>query len=201
MCGRFALVYENDPGVRFGTQGGGFEFVKSTNIAPGSRVPVVTDQSGKKSVSLMTWGLVPFWAREKRGTTLINARIESAAKPTFTQSFAKRRCLVPASGFYEWQKRGDSKIPYLFRLTNEELFGLAGIFEEEQDAGGKVQHSFALVTTKANELMAPIHDRMPVIVPRRLEDEWLGEEKIEALLPVLSSYPAAEMQRTELVKE
>ncbi len=125
---------------------------------------------------MFRWGLVPHWAKDPRiGNRLINARIETAAqKPSFRDAFRRRRCLIPADGFYEWQSRGKHKQKFLIRGASGRLLALAGLWERWRDANGVPVETCTILTTEPNDLLRPIHDRMPVIVPRDHYRDWLG---------------------------
>ncbi len=148
---------------------------------------------------MLWWGLVPFWAKEtKIGYSLINAKAETVAeKPAFRDAFKSRRCLIAADGFYEWKKIGaKTKQPYAITMKDRGLFGFAGLWERWTDkASGEVVRSCSIITTTPNEVCAPIHDRMPVIVAPEDYGKWLGEESADPLrLPqMLKPYPAERM--------
>ena len=151
---------------------------KRFNIAPTQQAPVVrVDREGNRELVPLRWGLVPFWARDlKIGTTMINARSEGIeAKPAFREAVKSRRCIVPATGFFEWQgERPGRKQPFAITVPEMPVFGFAGLWERwkpEKDA--EAVETFTIVTTDANETVAPIHDRMPVILPMDSIDTWL----------------------------
>jgi putative SOS response-associated peptidase YedK len=125
---------------------------------------------------MMRWGLIPFWAKDPEvGSRMINARAESVAqRPAFRTALRDRRCLVPATGFYEWKSAPDGKAPYLARVRDEKLFAMAGLYDRWKDPSGRDVHSFTIITTAPNEMMATIHDRMPVILSREDEDSGLA---------------------------
>jgi putative SOS response-associated peptidase YedK len=168
------------------------------NIAPTQQVAVVRfdPHAGTRGLDRLRWGLVPFWADDPTiGNQMINARSESAAdKPAFKHSFRAKRCLVVADGFYEWQKRNGSKQPYLIHLKDDRPFAFAGLWDKWKKNGEPIE-SCTILTTDANELVAPLHDRMPVIIPRSAYELWL-DPKVndpEMLRPLLVPYPASEM--------
>jgi putative SOS response-associated peptidase YedK len=148
---------------------------------------------------MLHWGLIPSWAKDRKmGSKLINARAETVAeKPAFRSAFRKRRCLVVADGFYEWQQQENKKQkqPFYFRLSDGEPFAFAGLWEHWQDTTGEEIESCTLLTTEANDLMHPIHNRMPVILEPKNYDLWLDSEatKPELLQPLLHPYPPEEM--------
>jgi putative SOS response-associated peptidase YedK len=167
------------------------------NIAPTQTVVAVrADKEGQRELCRLRWGLVPHWADDPQiGSRLINARAESVAtKPAYRDAFKSRRCLVAADGFYEWQKSGRRKQPYYIRLKDDGPFGFAALWERWSHAGQRIE-SCSIITTEANELMAGIHDRMPVIVPREAYELWLSADtqEIELLQSLLRPYPASEM--------
>ena len=145
---------------------------------------------------MLRWGLVPFWSKEPGGKRpLINARAEGIeAKPSFRGPVRHRRCIVPASGFYEWGRQGTGKQPYCVRPAAAEVFALAGIWDHWEGKQGEVIESVAIITTSANELMQPIHDRMPVILEEEDVAEWIAPAtKFEKALTMLKPYSAARM--------
>jgi putative SOS response-associated peptidase YedK len=150
---------------------------KRFNIAPTQEAPVVrNDREGNREIALLRWGLVPFWAKElKVGATMINARSEGIeAKPAFREAIRSRRCIVPATGFFEWQgERPGRKQPYAITVPEMPLFGFAGLWERWKPAAGEPVETFTIVTTDANEAIARVHDRMPVILPMDAIDTWL----------------------------
>jgi len=190
MCGRIIIIVKSkNLKVHYGVDNE-ISLTPRYNVSPSQQHPIVRNgESGRRELTTMRWGLVPFWAKDlKVGYKMINARAETLLeKPAYKMPFQARRCLVPASGFYEWQRMEKAKQPYLIRLKDEELMSFAGIWEKwqlkEQDAAVE---SFSIITTGANKLMAPIHDRMPVIVDPADYDSWLGgttEEAHELLRP------------------
>lgn len=167
------------------------------NIAPTQLITAVrTGAGGQRELCQLKWGLVPHWADDHAiGNRMINARAESVAtKPAFRQAFKLRRCLIVADGFYEWQKSGRHKQPYYIRLKDDGPFGFAGLFERWTKAEPAVE-SCTIITTDANELVAGIHNRMPVIVPAEAYELWLSPDtqEIELLQSLLRPYSASEM--------
>jgi putative SOS response-associated peptidase YedK len=194
MCGRYTL---RDPRrTKFDRQpvGGLLELVPRYNIAPSQNVLAITERNGERQASFYQWGLIPAWSAEHHGG-FINARAETLQeKPSFSESFQRRRCLIPADGFYEWKRTGKSKQPYYFQLKDEAAFAFAGIWDEWQ-GDGKVIVSCAIITTTANELLASVHDRMPVILSASSERAWLSTEATPAeLTALLSPFPAEQMK-------
>lgn len=199
MCGRFTLHTPTQNLVKL------FELVRAAsdrpryNIAPTQAIAVVRkipDAEGRELV-MLRWGLIPAWSKDAQiGARMINARAETAAeKPAFRAAFKARRCLVPADGFYEWQRAGRQKQPFYFRLRDGTPFALAGLWEEWEAPGSEIIESASVLTTEANELVRPIHDRMPVILQREDYERWLDPETraAETLRGLLRPYPAGEM--------
>ncbi len=165
----------------------------SYNVAPSQHTPVChIGGRGGRSLAAMKWGFTLEWSKDGNPTP-INARCETAAASgMFKAAFAHRRCLVPVSGFYEWKKEGGTKQPYLIRLLNDPIFCLAGLWETHRGEDGRVTSSYAILTTRANALVAKIHDRMPVIIRPRDFDRWL----LDAQPPqdLFEPFPAEEME-------
>ena len=177
MCGRFALKAPPSVLIRRFHLDECAEVQPRYNLAPGSDIAAIRrSPDGRRVLDLMRWGLVPHWAKDPDiGTRLINARGESlAGKPAFRDAFRRRRCLVPADGFYEWKAEGRIRQPYYFSLPSGETMALAGLWESWQAPDGSPLRSVCLVTTAANHVMAPVHDRMPVVVAPQHWEEWLA---------------------------
>lgn len=177
-----------------------FDVRPTYNAAPQSIQPVVRlDRAGERVLTQMRWGLVPAWAKDvKIGRSTVNARAETVAKaPAFRDAFQRRRCLVPASGFYEWMRLdGKTRQPYAVTVKDAEVIAFAGLWDRWKDpANGEWLLTYTIVTTDPNELMEPIHDRMPVIVAAKDYDRWL-EPGDPARPPVdlLKPFPAEEMR-------
>lgn len=176
MCGRYALAEPDEITPRFGVTPK--EPLKPNyNAAPGQFMPVITrGEDGKRKLDIMKWGLVPVWSKdEKIGYKLINARAESLfEKNTWRTVIKKRRCLIPATGFYEWKREGtDKKQPYYIHPRDDALFAFAGIWEVWHDHEGGELHTYSIITTEPNAEMTEIHNRMPVILHQEDEDAWL----------------------------
>jgi putative SOS response-associated peptidase YedK len=169
------------------------------NIAPSQMIEVVLAPESERILAELKWGLVPSWAKDADiGNRMINARAETLAeKPSFRDAFKKRRCIIPASGFYEWQKKGSgAKQPFYFYLNDKEVFGFAGLWEEWLDkTSGEVLETCAIITTEANDVLKPVHERMPVILQAEDYEQWLDpqENNTEKLQKLLAPYPAKEM--------
>lgn len=197
MCGRFAL--HTNPHVVALQFGLGVDpgFEPRYNIAPSTNILIVReDHARRRLADFYRWGLVPGWAKDPSiGNRLINARAETVAeKPAFRIAFKHWRCVVPASGFYEWKTDGKRKLPYYIRPKGEKLFGMAGITEEWKGPGGVVR-TVCLITTEPNDLMRTIHDRMPAIVAPDDYGIWLdgANKDVEKLKSLLRAYPAERM--------
>ncbi len=180
----------------FGVQEITDDLQPSFNVAPTDKVAVVLN-NGLKQIVAMRWGLVPFWATDpKIASKHISARAETlTVKPAFKDAFKRRRCLVVADGFFEWQKQGATKIPLFIHLEPERPFGFAGLYEIWTPPLGEKLVTCTIITTEANELVRPIHDRMPVILPKEAEDFWLDSavEDHMRLLDLLQPYQASDM--------
>jgi putative SOS response-associated peptidase YedK len=192
MCGRYSLSKSKiELEERFQAEMLP-DFNPRYNIAPTQLVPVITSQS-PKGFSFFYWGITPDFGKNRPvAQKLINARAETVAeKITFKSSFQKRRCLIPADGFYEWKRLGKkTSIPYRFTLRENELFAFAGIWEEFETVNGDIQHTFLILTTTPNEKVAEIHDRMPVILAKKDEKKWLDSYTTEEeLTKILKPYP------------
>jgi len=214
MCGRFTLrtpltLLAQQFLFGLGELPAELKLAPRFNIAPTQTVAAVRQQTAasKRELALLHWGLIPSWAKDaKIASSLINARSETIAeKPAFRTAFARRRCLILADGFYEWKKEGKQKLPYYFQLAGERPFAFAGLWERwrgptttvaPQDDAGPPLESCTIVTTTANELCAPLQDRMPVILEPADYDLWLDPTMTDSqrLLPLLCPFPANEMQ-------
>ncbi len=207
MCGRYVLASSpRDVAQRFAATPSTNGFSSSHNVSPTQVMPVVTVRNGEERLlELFRWGIVPKWGRG--GATpppLINARSETVAeKVTFRKLLRNRRCLVPASGFYEWEKRGGARVPHFFSVRDEPLIAYAGIFDIPASDDEGERASFTILTTAANDLVRPFHDRMPVIV--RLDDfeHWLDPnvEEPDLLEPLYTPYPADLMDQWAVSKD
>ena len=197
MCGRFTMTSPWELlKERFEVDIAEEEYRLRYNAAPGQDLWVVP-QTTPNQAQLYHWGLVPFWAKDpKIGNRLINARAETVAeKPAFRTPFRKHRCLVLADGFYEWDKKGAKRVPYRVVLKDEKPFAFAGICDYWKDEKGKELKSFSIITTDANELIAKIHDRMPVILSKKDEKVWLDPAlDIKEAITMLKPFPAEEMK-------
>ena len=195
MCGRFTLRSADRIkfGVRYSDQLPLYPLAPRYNIAPTQDVLAITSLQNICALSSMRWGLIPSWSSEPKG--FINARAETLdVKPSFSESFQRRRCLIPADGFYEWERNRKSKQPYFFQMSDETPFAFAGIWDVWTKNGASII-SCSIITTRANQLLAPIHDRMPVILPLQAQALWLTEraDSVE-LRKLLNPFPEAAMK-------
>lgn len=169
------------------------------NIAPGQPVAAVRENhAGARELVELRWGLVPHWARDPAiGARMINARSETVAeKPSFRQALRSRRCIIPASGFYEWAKLGKQKLPHYIRLRAGEIMSLAGLWESWTSPGGEHLESCTILTTAANRLIRTIHDRMPVILHDEKCSRWLSREfdDVDQLAELFQPYPSGRLE-------
>jgi putative SOS response-associated peptidase YedK len=196
MCGRFQLsVKGKHISERFNVEVFHEKYSPSYNCAPSQNLAVITNREPER-LSFFKWGLVPFWAKDpKTGFKLINARAESLSdKASFKTAFSKRRCLIPANGFYEWKKTGKQKTPYRIFLKTEEIFAMAGIWETWKDAGNNDLNTFSIITTPPNALMKNIHHRMPAILSKNDERAWLFENDTDYLKTLLTPFDTDKMK-------
>ena len=197
MCGRFAQRSDPKRLAREFKVAEVPEVGARYNIAPTQEILGVTESADAREMKFFKWGLIPSWAKDTAmGARLINARSETVEeKPAFREAFKKRRCIIPADGFYEWQRTEGRKQPFFFRMKDESPFGFAGLWERWQGAGGEAIESCTILTTEANEVLRPVHDRMPVILHSDDYELWLDEDvrKRELLRDLLRPYPAEEM--------
>jgi len=198
MCGRFTLTTNLGAiAHRFGVARILEEVGPRYNIAPTQTV-IVANDDGSRHLTEMRWGLIPSWAKDPTiGNRMINARAETVAtKPAFRVALRKRRCLIPADGFYEWQPVGRRKQPVYIILKRRKPFSFAGLWEAWTSPEGEEVRSCTIITTEANDLLKPIHDRMPVILTKEAEKVWLDPmiQDPERLLPLLTPYLAEEME-------
>ncbi len=179
MCGRYALWGIELLGGRFLVIDPEIGFRSHFNIAPGMEMPVITGSPEGNHIAPMQWGFVPHWSKDSvpSGRPIINARAESLReKPMFRMLLQQNRCIVPANGFYEWKKTEHGKEPYFIHLKDREIFGFAGLYDVWQDPAGKAIRTYTIITTEPNEVVRPIHTRMPVILKREDEMRWLAKD-------------------------
>lgn len=178
MCGRFAFYSPAEATAALFGARGSLEMKPRYNIAPTQDVATIRiDDEGSRELAALRWGLVPFWAKDPSiGNRMINARAETVAeKPAFRAAYRRRRCLVLADGFYEWRKEAAGKTPYFISLASEEPFCFAGLWEKWQskESDDSIQ-STTLITAAANDFMASLHHRMPVILEAEAANRWLA---------------------------
>lgn len=194
MCGRYALNATSQQLMDHFQLVKSIDFPARFNIAPTSMVPVIRQSpEGERVAGLLKWGLVPNWSQDSTmGAKLNNARAETVAeKPSFRDAFMRRRCLVPATGFYEWKTDGKAKQPYFIHYKSGELMAMAGLWESWRAPSGEILRTFCVITTRPNSVMEPIHDRMPVLIHPGNFAAWLDPEipgvELSALLEPMSS--------------
>ena len=199
MCGRFTLTTPGEIVALAFDLEEARSLVPRYNIAPTQPVAVVRAGASRRDLALLRWGLVPTWSREPRGRALlINARADTlGTKPSFREAFERRRCLIPADGFYEWKGLAGArrKEPHLIRMADGGLFALAGLWEPPHPGDPESRGSCAIVTTEPNALLREIHDRMPAILPPGAWADWLDPTLRDAsrVAPLLGPYPADKM--------
>jgi putative SOS response-associated peptidase YedK len=197
MCGRFTLATPGQTIAEAFELAAAPELEPRYNIAPTQPVAVVRVGEGRRELSLMHWGLIPSWAKEAGiGARMINARGETVAeKPAFRGPFRSRRCLVIADGFFEWKREGERKQPYYITMRDRRPFAFAGLWDRWAATGAPPVESCTIVTTAPNEVLAPIHDRMPVILPPASHAAWLDPavRESERLQPLLQPFDASAM--------
>ncbi len=184
MCGRYQLNFDNPEKFkqRFDIEGDFpiSEIQTSYNVAPDQTLPVVVTHS-PNSVEMMRWGLIPFWEKSEKPRGLINVRDDTAIEKKWAHKYLEtQRCIVPASGFYEWKKTPDGKVPFRIFLKDDDYIAFAGIYSIwTNPKTGKDIKSFAIITTSPNDLMESIHNRMPVILNKTEEEAWLNPDMVE----------------------
>ena len=201
MCGRFALVRCPEEVTRYFDLAECADFTPRYNIAPATDIPVIRRSPTNQNVlHLLRWGLIPHWSKDPTsGSRLINARSESLTeKPSFRSAFARRRCLIPADGFYEWDRQGTTKQPYYFTERNGELLAFGGLWESWTAPDGSLLRTTCIITTQATGEVALIHDRMPLMIQLQDVVAWLTgtpEEAQKLLRPasygILRSWPVS----------
>jgi len=197
MCGRYTITLDPaDLQQEFELNEMPAEWKPRYNVAPTQDVPVVAD-ANERAVKMMHWGLIPFWAKEKSiGQRMINARSETLAeKPAFRAAFTQRRCLILADGFFEWQKADPKspKVPMYFQLKDKKPFAFAGLWESWRENPEKEVLSCTIITCLPNELVAQVHNRMPVILDSQHAWDWLEQKERTQLQAMLAPYPAEKM--------
>jgi putative SOS response-associated peptidase YedK len=201
MCGRYRLSRRKQiVEEHFSSVSGEQDWKPRYNIAPTQPIPIVRQNPKKpvREMSLLRWGLIPSWAKESSGAAkMINARSETAGtKPAFRDALKSRRCLIPADGFYEWQKTGNAKQPYCFEVADGELFAFAGIWDRWNDPDSNIVETCSILTTSPNAVTSAVHDRMPVILDPDSYDLWLdpGMKDVSTATELLKPYDAQLMR-------
>ncbi len=201
MCGRFRLGKGREALKKFFSADNDVEWDPRYNLAPTQDIVTVRQdaRAPQRVLSLMRWGLIPSWSKDAAiAARMINARSETAADlPAFRDSLRSRRCLIPADGFYEWQKVGKGKQPYCFTLVDGGIFSFAGLWDRWRSPEGRIIETCSILTTSANELVAGVHDRMPVILPPDRYDLWLdpGFARRDGIVELLAPLPANAMKK------
>jgi len=206
MCGRFAL---NENPKKFAEHfqiTGEVDLLPSWNIAPSTRIYSITaDEQGDRHLHKMRWGLIPCWAKDEAiGNNLNNARGETVAeKPSFRSAFKSRRCIIPASGFFEWSTLNGVKQPWYISLKSGDPMAFAGLWETRLPQGAETVETCCIITTSANTLMEPIHDRMPVILDSEQWSTWLSpqERLTYRLLPMIRPHDSVSMQAWQVTRD
>ena len=201
MCGRYSFALEDALILeRFGIRVRTAIYKASYNCAPTQNLAVIANDA-PDTLKFFRWGLIPSWAKDpSMGSKLINARAETVVeKPSFKNAFRNRRCLVPATGFYEW-KHDNGKTPWHIGLKNGDAFSFAGLWDKWATGDGTVIYSFTIITTSPNKLVEQIHDRMPVILHRDDEQRWIVPCPDPSLVELLKPYPAELMEAMPVSK-
>ncbi len=196
MCGRYTLTKVPDESAVVYPETEKIALIPRFNVAPTQLMPIIP-MADPGHIHFYRWGLIPYWAKDKKiGYKMINARSETLLeKAAFKTPFRQGRCLVPADGFYEWKQTLSGKQPYRITLQDESLFYFAGLYDVWRSPQGENITSYTVITTEPNELVLPIHDRMPVILDTAGAERWLSpQEKAEDLQEILRPYPAEEMK-------
>jgi len=197
MCGRYTLASPTERlAEEFGVDASSIELAPNYNVAPTQKVAAVLEEGGQRRLEVLRWGLIPPWADDPGiGSRMINARSETApGKPSFRRAFRERRCLIPADGFYEWQRTNGAKQPYI-HMEGGRPFAFAGLWESWSKGGEGEVRTCTILTTGANALVGEIHDRMPVILARDAYDVWLDPaSERDELTGLLAPYPVDEME-------
>lgn len=200
MCGRYVMKaklkelqekYDAVPAGLFSLEG-------NYNVAPTTPMPVLLEKGGSRIIDLFRWGLVPFWAKdEKISYSMINARSETlASKRTFSKPFKSQRCIVPASGFYEWKKTSKGKMPHYIHRKSSDIMNFAGLYEHWKSPDGKEVDSYTIITTSAADSLKELHDRMPAMLLDEEISFWLDPENqdVNALQDLLRTWPEDDVQ-------
>lgn len=206
MCGRFVLESAPEQLMKVYRLSSPPDISPRYNISPSQKVAVVRQHnSGDRELSLLQWGLIPSWSKDPTiGYKMINARSETVhEKPSFKQAFHSRRCIIPASGFYEWEKSGKDKIPHYIHLREGNVMSLAGLWERWKSPDGVELQTCTILTTSANSLIKKLHDRMPVILHSEEFDLWLNKDvdDVKQLSELFHPYPSDQLTEYVVDKE
>jgi putative SOS response-associated peptidase YedK len=200
MCGRFTLSLDGEKLRNRFDLADTLDLEPRYNIAPTQSVAVVRLEAGLRRLPSLRWGLVPSWAEAADGPPLINARAETVRrKPSFKESLERRRCIVPADGYYEWKKVPGYKQPYHIRLKGRRMFGMAGLWDSWKGSSGSIIESFAIITTESNTISSTVHNRMPVILPEDSWSDWLNTEVLDSTVDSLMAPFPSDMMEMEQV--
>jgi len=198
MCGRYTLTTPVERlAEEFGFDDSSVELPQNYNVAPTQSVAAVLEEGGQRRLEVLRWGLIPPWADDPQiGSRMINARSETApGKPSFRRAFRERRCLIPADGFYEWQRTNGAKQPYYIHMQDGRPFAFAGLWESWSKGGDGEVRTCTILTTGANALVGEVHDRMPVILAPDAYGVWLDPaSERDELTGLLAPYPEDEME-------
>jgi putative SOS response-associated peptidase YedK len=196
MCGRYTLVCIDDLGLRFRIFDPTIGYRSHFNVAPSAMMPVIVRHERTEAIT-MKWGLISHLVKNAKMSALpINARAESLMeRPLFSSLLERNRCLIPASGFYEWKTEGKRTVPFYIHMKKDSLFAFAGLYGDWNDMPGVAHQTYTIITTTPNELIAPLHDRMPAILKRKDEERWLSGDPLsrDELEKILAPYPCQEM--------
>lgn len=200
MCGAFSILHPfRDVSARFNAGYNDSREIPRYNVRPSQPIPTILN-TDPNEITYSLWGIHPVYDKTHK-MFFINARNDSLLKPTWKKMLSERRCLIPADGFYEWQKATNPKvkIPYRFELRNKDLFAFAGLWQEETDSKGQQNPHCVIITTEPNNMVAEVHDRMPAILKKEDERTWLNPDiEIETALSTLKPYPEIEMHKYQV---
>ena len=201
MCGRYRLSRRKELIEEYFETANEVDWEPRYNIAPSQNVVIIRQDraKGERRSSLARWGLIPYWAKDAAvGQRTFNARTETVAdKPAFKEAFTRYRCLIPADGFYEWERNGRARHPFHFGMADDSLFAFAGLWDRWRDPSGQIVETCTILTTTPNSLLADVHNRMPVILNRHHHERWLdpGFSDVKELVGILKPFDAARMKR------
>lgn len=199
MCGRYQLGLAGKNklfGYRFGVdEQQALKLKDNYNVAPSQIMPVVVKHS-PNTIQMMLWGLIPHWSKDGK-SLVINARSETlSVKPMFKKLIETQRCIIPATGFYEWKRTTERKQPFYIGLKDKDFFGFAGLYDVWKNPKGEEIYSYTIITCSPNKTLAEIHNRMPVILKKEDEEKWLNPDTVEEekLMPLLIPFPDEQMK-------